>query len=139
MIQKKRKLRIPPAVWYLLPALLLAGCAADPGFEDIDVTRAAELMAKTRDNPTISVIDVRSPREYAAGRLPGAVNVSIHDPGFRRNLESLDRAKTYLVYCNVGTRSRRASGLMGELGFRKVYHLPAGIRGWQAQRQAIER
>ncbi len=139
MHRKTRNYRAILRGWWFPAALLLAGCAADPGFEDIDVRRAAELLAENRDQPAFAVIDIRGPREFASGRIPGAANVSIHDPDFRRNLESLDREKTYLVYCNVGTRSRRAGRLMGKLGFRKVYHLPAGIRGWQAGRQAIER
>ncbi len=139
MRRKTRNYREILRGWWFPAALLLAGCAADPGFEDIDVRRAAELLAANRENTTFVVIDVRGPREFAAGRIPGAVNVSIHDPNFRRNLEGLNRKKTYLVYCNVGTRSRRAGGLMAELGFKRIYHLPAGIRGWQAGRQDVER
>ena len=139
MNRNRRTRRIPPAAWFILSALLLAGCAAEPGFEDIGVRRTAELLAANRYNPDFAVIDVRSPREFAAGRIPGAVNISIHDPAFRDRLEELDREAAYLVYCRTGIRSRSAGRVLGELGFREVYHLRPGIRGWQAEEREVER
>ncbi len=39
--------------------------------------------------------------------------------------------KTYLVYCQSGTRSARAAQIMSELGFTKVYNMRGGIAKWK--------
>ena len=66
------------------------------------------------------VLDVRTPTEYAAGHLRGAVNLDIRDPGFHHRIGLLNRADSYVVYCNGGRRAGRARDLMEGLGFTDV-------------------
>ena len=79
------------------------------------------------------VLDVRTPGEFTRGHLEGAVLVDYRSPGFRKELESQDRTKTYLVYCRTGNRSGGALKIMKELGFRSYYHLEGGIKMWQEE------
>lgn len=82
------------------------------------------------DTPTI--IDVRTPEEFAAGHLPGAINIDFHDPNFKSNLRQLDRHNEYAIYCRSGNRSSDALALMRSLGFTEVRELANGISGWAA-------
>jgi len=66
------------------------------------------------------VLDVRTPAEYDAGHLLGAVNLDIRDPGFHDRLTLLNRADSYVTYCMGGRRGGRARDIMEGLGFTDV-------------------
>lgn len=63
----------------------------------------------------LTVIDVRTPGEYASGHLPGALNVPLDR--LRRALPVLGNARTeLLVVCAYGNRSANACALLAEHG-----------------------
>jgi len=62
------------------------------------------------------VIDARSPAEFAAGHLRGAVNLDRHDPGLQRKLALLNPADSYVVYCNGGHRAGQLREMLACLG-----------------------
>jgi rhodanese-related sulfurtransferase len=45
-------------------------------------------------------------------------------------MESLDKEKTYFVYCLSGKRSGDAVNLMAEAGFENIYTLKDGLQKW---------
>lgn len=70
------------------------------------------------------VIDVRTQKEYEAGHL--ALADRHHDllnGDFEAQLDSLDKDKTYYLYCRTGNRSGKAAELMAEHGFEHVYNI----------------
>ena len=75
------------------------------------------------------LLDVRQPGEYAQSHLPGAKLIPL--PQLVDSLEELDAAKPIIVYCAVGGRSRMATQLLTNLGFRDVFHLQGGIQAWE--------
>jgi rhodanese-related sulfurtransferase/DNA-binding transcriptional ArsR family regulator len=46
--------------------------------DDLEPIPAEELLQRARDG-LVTVLDVRPPEEYAAGHLPGAINISLAD------------------------------------------------------------
>src|SRR5262245_50717801 len=77
------------------------------------------------------VLDVRSPQLYAAGHVPGAVNL----PKGRiveRNLETYPRETVFVVYCNGPhcNGADRAALRIAQLG-RPVKKMIGGIEGWK--------
>lgn len=70
------------------------------------------------ENPTI--IDVRTPAEFAGGDLEGAVNLDFQSENFEEELATLDPSAEYLVHCQAGGRSAKAFVIMGRLGFDHV-------------------
>ncbi|MBD3758055.1 MAG: rhodanese-like domain-containing protein [Microbacterium sp.] len=96
----------------VIPLLLLAAgtvAACAPATTSIEVTTGT------------TVVDVRTPAEYAAGHLDGAVNLDVSAAGFETELEALDPTADYLVYCRSGSRSARAVALMEQAGFTSVH------------------
>jgi len=75
------------------------------------------------------LLDVRQPGEYALAHLPGARLIPL--PQLADSLEELDAAKPIIVYCAVGGRSRMATLLLTNQGFRDVFHLQGGIQAWE--------
>lgn len=82
-------------------ALALTGCAA------------AEPIELTSDTV---VIDVRTPGEYAAGHLDGAVNLDLTSGQLASEIPALDADDEYVVYCKSGNRSAQATQLMEQAG-----------------------
>jgi rhodanese-related sulfurtransferase len=76
---------------------------------------------------------VRTPKEYTAGHLSGAINLDYYSNNFRTDLEQLDKSKTYLIYCRTGRRSGVTLNMMRELGFSGVYDIAGGIKAWLAK------
>lgn len=66
------------------------------------------------------VIDVRTPQEYAAGHLEGALNIDVEAADFADRVGELDVDATYVLYCRSGNRAGAAAAQMAELGFAHV-------------------
>ena len=64
-----------------------------------------------------TVIDVRTPEEYASGHIAGAMNIPVEASDFGDRIAELDRSGSYLLYCRSGRRSALAANLMAEAGF----------------------
>jgi rhodanese-related sulfurtransferase len=76
------------------------------------------------------VIDVREPREFAAGHLPGAVNIPLGTLRARMG-EIPDGAEPVFV-CRSGGRSLRACGLALDGGISSASNLEGGMLAWAA-------
>ncbi len=82
--------------------------------------------APSSSDPTIdptgaTVIDVRTPAEFAEGHLDGAVNVDVQDQAlFTAALTDLDPDAAYVIYCRSGNRSAAATAQMIDAGFTDV-------------------
>ena len=66
------------------------------------------------------VIDVRTPDEYSAGHLDGAVNIDVENANFGTILSQLPTDGDYVVYCRSGNRSAKAVEIMKASGFTNV-------------------
>jgi rhodanese-related sulfurtransferase len=95
--------------------------------KDIGVDEFEKLSAQ----PNHVVIDVRTPKEFAAGHLPGAVNIDFYGSDFETKIKALDKSKNYLVHCAVGGRSAKAAQKMTQLEFGSVYNLKGGFKAWE--------
>jgi rhodanese-related sulfurtransferase len=84
-----------------------------------------------RGDPDFVLLDVRTPGEYRKGHIQGAKLLDYYHRDFLDRLKTLDRDKTYLLYCRTGNRSGRTLALMGKLGFKQTAHLAGGIVAWQ--------
>lgn len=102
--------------------------AVPPAFDGAHVS-AADFSAAV-DGEGVTVIDVRTPAEFADGHLPGAVNINVEGADFAAQVEALDPAGEYAVYCRSGNRSRVAIDWMADLGVASTVGLEGGIGAW---------
>jgi phage shock protein E len=98
------------------PLLLTVGACSwdESAVRTVDADRAVELIGAEQ---RLVVIDVRTPAEFAAGHVAGALNVDVTSRSFPDDLAELDKDVAYLVYCQTGNRSETAVAKMRELGF----------------------
>jgi phage shock protein E len=89
------------------------------------------------DKATV-VLDVRTPKEFAEGHVPGAVNIS-HDQ-LEGRLSELDddRDRDVVVYCRSGHRAGIALDMLEKAGFKRLYHLEGDYMGWTAAQRPVE-
>jgi len=78
------------------------------------------------------VLDVRTVDEYNEGHVPGARIIDFSGENFLSELDALDRATPYAVYCRSGNRSGQVLEIMRSLGFRDVVDLSGGKNAWLA-------
>lgn len=62
-----------------------------------------------------TLVDVRTPEEFAQGHARGAINIPVQELGAR--LGELSRVKRVVVYCRSGARSATAARLLRMAGF----------------------
>lgn len=84
------------------------------------------------NNPLI--LDVRTPREYYSGHLPGATLIPLQQLAQRLSQIEDYKDKEILIYCRSGNRSTVAGEILIENGFKKVYNIRDGILGWMKNR-----
>lgn len=87
-------------------------------------------FAVAADAEGVTVIDVRTPAEFAEGHLPGAVNIDVSDPAFGDAVAELEVDGAYAVYCRSGNRSRVAIDQMATAGIASTVGLEGGIGAW---------
>ncbi|PKP48523.1 MAG: rhodanese-like domain-containing protein [Bacteroidetes bacterium HGW-Bacteroidetes-12] len=77
-----------------------------------------------------TILDVRTPEEWAQGIIKGAVKMNFYDADFSKQIETLDKTQPIYVYCKAGGRSGKTAKQLEKLGFTKVYDLDGGIGAW---------
>lgn len=104
----------------LVALALLGSCASTTanGVSTVEPDAAASLLA---DRDDVTVIDVRTPEEFAEGHLADAQLLDLTGGEFEARVGDLDRDAAYLLYCRTGNRSGQAAAMMDELGFTEVY------------------
>jgi rhodanese-related sulfurtransferase len=96
--------------------------------KDISIAETKTLLAANKD---IILLDVRTPAEIANGVIPGAMTIDFRADGFAEKVSTLDKDKTYVVYCQSGIRSAQAAALMKEQGFVTIYNMLGGYGAWE--------
>jgi len=133
---------------FLLAAALVGIQAADTGHIDPASvansgkrsfnTIGVDQFERLRGIKTNIVLDVRTPKEFAAGHIPGAVNVDFNAPDFDKKVAALETNKTYLVHCAVGGRSAKACDKLSKQ-FPHLYNLDGGMKAWEKAGNRPER
>jgi phage shock protein E len=92
----------------------------------------ASMFGAVVETPGITIIDVRTPGEFAQGHIEGAINYNVEGPDFANQIMGLDPAGVYAVYCQSGNRSQVAVSQMSSIGVNSIFELESGISGWES-------
>ncbi len=92
-------------------------------FKNVNVRQAQALA-----DSGVTIVDVRDPKEWARGHIPGARLVTL--AALRESdIGSLPR-RGVLFVCAAGVRSQLAARLAAEAGVREIYSLVGGTNAW---------
>ncbi len=116
---------------------LFTGCAeAQNNPENADYN-PKEFNAQMQKQDCI-ILDVRTPQEFNAGHVKGAVNIDWNGSDFQTSIEKLDKNKKIFIYCAVGGRSAKAKTAMQKAGFKQVHNMLGGIEAWKKDALPVE-
>jgi sulfur-carrier protein adenylyltransferase/sulfurtransferase len=99
----------------------------------IEAGEARDYMAKHQEDE-YTLLDVRQPWEYEDSHLPGAKLMPL--PQLPDMYKDLDPEKPTIVQCAIGGRSRVAAQMLSGWGFKEVYNLAGGIKGFSGPKAA---
>jgi molybdopterin/thiamine biosynthesis adenylyltransferase/rhodanese-related sulfurtransferase len=106
--------------------------ASEEETRDSDEVDASELDAALED---ATLLDVREPHEVVLGVLDGAIHMPASE--LESRLHELDSARTYVVACRIGVKSRWAAQRLRDAGFRRIRHLRGGLLDYAARDHAF--
>jgi len=99
----------------------------------MNVENAQELVKDS----TVTILDVRTPQEFAEGHIQRARLVPVAEINDKIGDIYPLKDKQILVYCHSGNRSAVASRILQKNGFTKVNNLDGGITAWIARGNKI--
>lgn len=89
--------------------------------------KAKEIMDSQKD---LVLLDVRTPEEYQAMRLPDSRVVHIPLGQLRKRLRELPKDKPILAFCKISIRGYEAQRILEAAGFENVNFIEGGLVGW---------
>ena len=106
------------------PADLAEICSADvmAQVRNLSPLELRELLGK------VAIVDVRSPSEFGAAHLAGAVHIPVSE--IQRRLDEVPRDRLTVFICRSGARSLTASAIASRAGLANIAHLEGGLLGW---------
>jgi phage shock protein E len=130
--------RMKAAVAVLVAACLpLAAVIADsPASPAISQAEISERMAGSQPPP---LIDVRTPAEYQAGHIPGAINIPLQE--FERRFAELSvyRDGEVVLYCESGMRAVHGARWLESQGFQQLRFVDGHMSAWREAGLPTER
>jgi len=100
---------------------------------------SAKQLAQALAAPGVHLLDVRTPGEFEALRIAGAVNVPLDTLEPAALLASMAPDDPVYVVCQTGTRSQFAAAELRAAGFRRVVHVDGGTNAWAVAGLPVER
>lgn len=93
--------------------------------ETLDVAQLTAMIARGE----VVLVDVRTPEEFGAGRLPGSLNAPVET--FDAASIPIEAGRETILYCRSARRSEQAAQMLAEHTGSTVRHLAGGIIAWE--------
>jgi glyoxylase-like metal-dependent hydrolase (beta-lactamase superfamily II)/rhodanese-related sulfurtransferase len=96
-----------------------------------------DLAARLDAGESVTVLDVRNAREFAAGHIPGSLHIPYGELTDR--LEEVPNGSPIAAVCSGGKRSGLAASILQREGYEQVIHVGrGGVGTWQRAGHPIE-
>ncbi len=82
-------------------------------------------------NPSVSILDVRTPTEYSKGAIKGSVNVPVDEIAEKIGTFVSDKNRVIYLYCLSGSRSQMATDILAGLGYTHAFSMTNGLLMWR--------
>ena len=123
------------SIFCLLLVVMLAACSPP---DSVGTIKAADLERRIASGDAPLILDVRRPGEYAAGHVPGAINIPHSEIEARLDELGPARDREIVVYCKSGMRAAMAEKDLVEAGFRNLLDLDGHMQGWEEAGLPVE-
>jgi len=129
-------MKVLSLIFLVFNSLIFLNCQTKTSNSLVLVT--VEEMKEISKLEWMQLVDVRTPEEYATGHIPNAQNIDFLDAEFEMNIQSLDKSKPVIIYCQRGSRSAKCASKLIANGFVKVYDLDGGFAQWEYSGLEVE-
>lgn len=105
----------------------------------VDYVLPRELMVRLDAGERVRVLDIRSPRDFARGHLPGALNVPRQELARRvARVAGGESEQPPVLVCQSDLRSIAAAKRLERSGHGKVVVMKGGMHRWKRDRLPVE-
>ncbi len=103
--------------------------------KEVSTAEAQAQMTKS------TIIDVREYDEFAAGHLPGAINIPRGVLEFKIGTvgECADKAKPYLIYCRTSGRAALSTVQLQKIGYTNLVSMAGGFEAWAKESRPVDK
>jgi phage shock protein E len=109
---------------------------ATPTVKLTQVSQDALVEMQADKDSQVFVLDARTPAEFAAGHVPGAVNIPYEQVASR--LGQIPKDDLIVLYCHSGRRAGLAAEELAANGYTKLAHLEGDMQGWQKAGRPVD-
>ena len=127
--------RVPILAGATLGLLAGASLEAAAAVRDLDAHGLQRLLKE--EPKQVLLLDVRTPGEYAGGRVPGSVLIPMNQVSGR--LSEIPSGKKVVAICASGARSAAVAKFLSDRGYPWVANLTGGVSEWSRRGLPIER
>lgn len=123
----------------LIPAwlLILVAAVARAGAPEVRPVSPDELLDRQQSATQAPyVLDVRTPEEFVAGHVPGAVNIPYDRLASR--IAEVPKDRDVVLYCRSGRRAGLAAETLAAGGYKRLEHLTGDMIAWTEQGRPVE-
>lgn len=117
--------------WLILamPALFWVGTPATADTDDRIAPTALWQRLQQGDSPAPTLLDIRTPEEFADGHVPGAINIPLSE--LEARMSELPPDTPLIVYCRSGRRTQTAIPQLRARGYA-VTEISGSMLAWRA-------
>lgn len=111
----------------------------DPNHKEITHLSPERFRAIIGNDKDGVILDLRTTDEMNKGFIKGATQLDFLAKDAEKQIDKLDKNKTYYIYCASGGRSADAAEYMATHGFKRIYNLEKGFSAWENKGFPVEK
>lgn len=122
-------------VWTVIVTAPLVSCSSPrvPSIQPVELKQQMHSL-----NPPV-ILDVRTPREFSKGHVPGAINIPVGELENRLSELSLHKTGEVVVYCRSGRRTMIAVKVLQDAGFARILKMEGNMPAWESGGLPVEK
>ena len=99
-------------------------------FESKDINVISDTQFIEIQDTDYILVDVRTIEEYESGHIQDAINFDFYSGSFQKEILSLDKSSSIILYCRTQNRSIKTANYLKENGYKEITVLEGGITSW---------
>ena len=99
-------------------------------FESTEISVISDAQFNEIQGTDYVLVDVRTVEEYESGYIQEAVNFDFYSESFQKEILSLDKSASIVLYCRTQNRSTKTANYLKENGYKEITVLEGGITSW---------
>ena len=99
-------------------------------FESTGISVISDAQFNEIQGTDYVLVDVRTVEEYESGYIQDAINFDYYSESFQKEIISLDKSASIVLYCRTQNRSTKTANYLKENGYKEIAVLEGGITSW---------